>query len=47
MRCYTYYEVLLDLLEVFEGSGGSSSKKSDGIVTLDEWIGYYEEVRPY
>jgi len=36
--------VLLDLLEVFEGSGSDSSKKGDGIVTLDEWIGYYEEV---
>ena len=40
----TEKEVLLDLLEVFEGSGSDSSKKGDGIVTLDEWIGYYEEV---
>ena len=40
----TEKEVLLDLLEVFEGSGSGSSKKGDGIVTLDEWIGYYEEV---
>ena len=40
----TEKEVLLDLLEVFEGSGGESSKKGDGIITLDEWIGYYEEV---
>ena len=37
-------QVLLDLLEVFEGSGSDSTKKGDGIVTLDEWIGYYEEV---
>ena len=40
----TEKEVLLDLLEVFEGSGSDSTKKGDGIVTLDEWIGYYEEV---
>tara|TARA_B110001452_G_scaffold136408_1_gene113365 strand:+ start:62 stop:1243 length:1182 start_codon:yes stop_codon:yes gene_type:complete len=41
----TEQEVLTDLLEGFEGAGkGGNSKKGDGMVTLDEWIAYYEEV---
>ena len=41
----TEQEVLKDLLETFEGAGkGGNSKKGDGMVTLDEWIAYYEEV---
>ena len=39
----TAEEVLLDMLEAFEG-GATSGKKGDGMVTLDEWIAYYEEV---
>ena len=36
----TEREALKDFLDAFEGSGGNH----DGVVTIDEWIGYYDDL---